>query len=69
MPSDPVCRITLDEQNAIASSEYQGRVYWFCAHTCKEAFDEDPERYLKDIAVRPPRASRWRRILGLHRQP
>jgi YHS domain-containing protein len=61
MPFDPVCRIDLDDQNAVASSDYQGRVYWFCAHTCKEAFDEDPERYLKDISINPPKVRWWRR--------
>jgi YHS domain-containing protein len=40
----------LDDQNAVASSDYQGKVYWFCAHTCKQAFEEDPERYLRDIS-------------------
>ncbi len=64
MPSDPVCRVELDEQNAIATSEFQGKVYWFCTHTCKEAFDEDPEKYLKDISFPPPRPSLWRRLLG-----
>ena len=63
VPSDPVCRIDLDEQNAIVSSEYHGKVFWFCTHTCKQAFDEDPERYLRDIAVAPPRRSLWKRIV------
>ena len=49
MPFDPVCRMDLDDRNAVASSDYQGKVYWFCAHTCKEAFEEDPERYLRPI--------------------
>jgi YHS domain-containing protein len=52
----------LDAQNAIASSEYQGKVYRFCAHTCREAFNEDPERYLKDISINPPKLHWWRRL-------
>jgi YHS domain-containing protein len=63
MPFDPVCRMDLDDQNAVASSDYQGKVYWFCAHTCKEAFDEDPERYLRDISINPPKVRWW----GRHR--
>jgi YHS domain-containing protein len=51
----------LDDQNAVTSSDYQGKVYWFCAHTCKEAFEEDPERYLKDISVNPPKVHWWKR--------
>jgi YHS domain-containing protein len=62
MPSDPVCRIDLDEQNAIATSDYQGKIYWFCTHTCKEAFEEEPERYLRDISIRAPRQPWWRRL-------
>jgi YHS domain-containing protein len=62
MPSDPVCRIDLDEQNAIATSEYQGKIYWFCTHTCKEAFEEDPERFAKDISIEAPKRPWWRRF-------
>ena len=62
MPSDPVCRIDLDEQNAIASSEFQGKIYWFCTHTCKEAFEEDPERFIKDISIKAPKRPWWRRF-------
>ena len=61
MPFDPVCRMELDDQSAVASSDYQGKVYWFCAHTCKEAFEEDPERYLKDISINPPKLRWWKR--------
>ena len=28
-------------------SEYKGKVYCFCCKDCKEAFDKDPEKYLK----------------------
>jgi YHS domain-containing protein len=62
MPSDPVCRIDLDEQNAIATSEFQGKIYWFCTHTCKEAFEEDPERFIKDISIKAPTRPWWRRF-------
>jgi len=61
MPFDPVCRMDLDDRSAVASSDYQGKVYWFCAHTCKEAFDEDPERYLKNISIEPPKVRWWKR--------
>ncbi len=67
MPSDPVCRIDLEEQGAMVTSEYQGKVYWFCTHTCKEAFEEDPERYLKDIAIRPPKTAWWKRFRRANR--
>ncbi len=45
MAKDPVCEMTVDESNPAATSEYKGKTYYFCASGCKQAFDEDPERY------------------------
>ena len=44
--TDPVCKMQIEESKAAATSEYQGRKYYFCAVGCKKAFDEDPEKYL-----------------------
>jgi YHS domain-containing protein len=52
MAIDPVCGMTVDEQQAAATSEYQGTTYYFCAPGCKRQFDRDPERYL-DIRFAP----------------
>ncbi len=46
MAIDPVCKMTVDEKTAAATSEYQGKKYYFCAVGCKKAFDADPEKYL-----------------------
>ena len=46
MAIDPVCKMTVDEATAAATSEYQGKTYYFCAPGCKTAFDEEPQRYL-----------------------
>jgi YHS domain-containing protein len=46
MAIDPVCKMTVDEATAAATSEYQGKTYYFCAPGCKTAFDEEPRRYL-----------------------
>ncbi len=53
MSIDPVCGMTIDEKHAAAQSEYHGETIYFCAHSCKEKFDADPERYLHhgDVAV------------------
>lgn len=45
MVKDPVCGMMIDEKTAAATSEYKGRVYYFCAHGCKDRFDQSPERY------------------------
>lgn len=47
MATDPVCGMTVLEEKAGASSEYNGRTYYFCAPGCKERFEKDPEKYLK----------------------
>ena len=46
MTTDPVCRMEVDEQSAVAQSTYEGKIYYFCAAGCREAFEKDPERYL-----------------------
>jgi YHS domain-containing protein len=46
MATDPVCKMQVEESKAVASSEYKGRKYYFCALGCKKAFDKDPEKYL-----------------------
>ena len=47
MAIDPVCKMTVKENEAAATSEYKGKKYYFCATGCKRAFDTDPEKYLK----------------------
>jgi YHS domain-containing protein len=46
MAKDPVCGMMVDEENAAATSRYEGKTYYFCAPRCKVAFDKDPEQYL-----------------------
>jgi YHS domain-containing protein len=48
---DPVCGMEVDEKTAAATSEYQGKTYYFCAPGCKAAFDKDPEKYLNGEAA------------------
>jgi len=47
MAVDPVCKMNVDEKNAVATYEYKGKTYYFCAVRCKEAFAKDPEKHLK----------------------
>ena len=48
MAKDPVCGMEVDEKKAAAKSEHMGKTYYFCAPGCKKAFDENPEKYLKE---------------------
>ena len=47
MVRDPVCGMEIEKEEAVASSQYKGKEYFFCAPSCKEKFDENPEKYLK----------------------
>jgi len=48
MAIDPVCQMEVEESKAAATSEYQGKKYYFCAVGCKKAFDQNPEKYLAE---------------------
>lgn len=43
--TDPVCGMTIDESDAVGTSEYEGKRYSFCSDGCKKTFDENPEDY------------------------
>ena len=47
MVKDPVCGMEVNETTVPAKSEYQGKKYYFCSVACKEAFDKEPEKFLK----------------------
>ena len=47
MAKDPVCGMDVDEQKAAGTSHYRGKTYFFCAKSCKEKFDRNPEQYVK----------------------
>jgi YHS domain-containing protein len=47
MAKDPVCNMTVVEGKAAATSEYQGKTYYFCAVGCKEVFDGEPLKYVQ----------------------
>lgn len=42
---DPVCGMTIEESDAVGTSEYEGTTYYFCSKDCKEEFDSAPEDY------------------------
>jgi len=48
MAKDPVCGMNVDESKAAAIFLYKGKTYYFCAKVCKESFDKDPEKYLRN---------------------
>ncbi|MEO5657109.1 MAG: YHS domain-containing protein [Nitrospiria bacterium] len=40
----------VDEDEAAATSEYEGRTYYFCSPVCQEQFDENPKQYAQRAA-------------------
>lgn len=42
---DPICGMTIEESDAVGSSEYEGTTYYFCSMDCKEEFDANPSDY------------------------
>ncbi len=46
MAIDPVCKMTVEESSAAATSTYQGKTYHFCNPGCKASFDKNPEQYV-----------------------
>ena len=45
---DPVCGIKVSPKTASAKTEYKGRQIYFCAQSCKKAFDAKPSKYKLD---------------------
>lgn len=43
---DPVCLMDVDPATAKWKSEYNGRTYFFCAPSCKKAFERAPQEYV-----------------------
>lgn len=53
MAKDPVCGMTVAEDQAAAKVEYRGQTYYFCSSGCHKAFTAEPAKYLKPEA--PPK--------------
>ncbi len=47
MEIDPVCGMEVDPKTAAGTSNYQGKTYYFCSLEDKQAFDKEPQRYIK----------------------
>jgi YHS domain-containing protein len=47
MEKDPVCGMEVDPKTATIKSSYQGKTYYFCSLGDKQAFDKEPQHYIK----------------------
>ena len=45
MIEDPVCGMRIDPDDAAATAEHEGKIYYFCSEMCHDAFVADPTAY------------------------
>jgi YHS domain-containing protein len=45
MAYDPVCKMEVNERDTQYTSEYEGRLYYFCSPGCKTEFDATPHKF------------------------
>ena len=50
MSTDPVCGMEVYENLAAGEMCYQDTVYYFCSRVCLSMFEDDPKKYLDDVA-------------------
>jgi YHS domain-containing protein len=46
MVLDPICLMEIDERNARFKTVYNGQTFYFCDKSCKQKFEEEPEKYI-----------------------
>jgi Cu+-exporting ATPase len=54
---DPVCGMTVDEEEAAGAHEHDGVTYYFCNAGCLERFRGDPETFLQAAGSKPAQAA------------
>ena len=52
---DPVCKMTIEDKDAVGTTTYKDTIYYFCSKACKEDFDKNPESFISKII--PPHPS------------
>ena len=48
---DPVCGMTVEIATAHFTSDYHGKMYYFCAAGCKRSFDKEPQKYVQEESL------------------
>jgi YHS domain-containing protein len=47
MEKDVVCGMQVEPAQAAASSQHQGKTYYFCSTACKAKFEAKPDQFAK----------------------
>ena len=58
---DPVCLMKVDSGNKDFMFTHRMRTYYFCAETCRKAFEGNPDKYMSTKL--PKRKGLWGRYL------
>ena len=66
MERDVVCGMQVDPAKAAATTEYNGKIYYFCAKVCKTKFDADPAKYVKAWYRKYSHRSLAKKLSGKH---
>lgn len=49
---DPVCGMDVEPGRTKLVSVHKGHSYWFCAESCRRAFEADPNKYVEPKPVK-----------------
>ncbi len=50
MTRDPVCGMQIEDKLVAEKCEYEGQTYYFCSPSCKQTFEQHPERFTSNAA-------------------
>lgn len=53
MEKDVVCGMDVDSTRAPATSQHQGKTYYFCGKECKDKFEANPAQFMARGPVQP----------------
>jgi YHS domain-containing protein len=53
---DPVCNMSVNPEMTDISATIEGQTYYFCAESCRKAFEENPRKYLEP---KPSKKKSW----------
>lgn len=51
---DPVCGMSVEPLKAAAASVHRGQTYYFCSTSCRDKFEQAPEKHLSGAAEARP---------------
>ena len=59
---DPVCGMIVEQKTKVKAVDFEGHTYFFCAESCRKAFENKPQKYLVSTG-KMKRKGVWQRYL------